>query len=88
MLQNGGTNFANVSVKEIVGEAIREKAPKIMLVHNHPSGDSRPSQMDIQFTNHLYQAAEMFEIDLLDHIIIGNLEYTSIYETIERKMKK
>lgn len=59
----------------------------MILIHNHPSGDSTPSNMDIQFTDHLYKAAEMFEIDLLDHLVIGNMEYTSIYETIERKME-
>ena len=43
----GGTSFANVSVKEIIGEALKIKAPRIILIHNHPTGDSTPSERDI-----------------------------------------
>lgn len=76
---NGGSNFANVTMKEILSEAIKMKAPKIMLVHNHPSGSSTPSKTDINFTNKLYDVAELLGIKLLDHLVIGNMEYTSIF---------
>ena len=75
----GGTNFANVSMKEIIGEALKIKAPKIILVHNHPTGDPTPSQMDIKFTDKLYNAAKMFDIELLDHIVIGNMNFRSVF---------
>ena len=75
----GGTNFANVSIKEIIGEALKIKAPKMILVHNHPTGDPTPSEMDIKFTDKLYNAARMFDIELLDHIVIGNMDFRSVF---------
>lgn len=75
----GGTNFANVSIKEIIGEALKIKAPKMILVHNHPTGDPTPSEMDIKFTDKLYNATRMFDIELLDHIVIGNMDFRSVF---------
>lgn len=75
----GGTNFVNLSVRDILSEVIKMKAPKIILVHNHPSGDPTPSQQDIDFTNKLYEASRIFDIELLDHLVIGDMEYTSIF---------
>lgn len=75
----GGANFVNISLKDILSEPIKMQAPKIILVHNHPSGDATPSKQDINFTNKLYSAAEIFEIELIDHLVIGNMKYTSIF---------
>lgn len=75
----GGTNFANVSIKDILEDPIKMKAPKIILVHNHPSGDATPSEQDMIFTNHLYDATTLIGIQLLDHLVIGNKTYTSIF---------
>lgn len=75
----GGTNFANVNMKEIIGEALKIKAPKMILVHNHPTGDPTPSKADITFTDRLYNAAKMFDIELIDHIVIGNMNFKSIF---------
>lgn len=87
----GGTNFANVNMKEIISEALKIKAPRIILVHNHPSGDPTPSKADITFTDRLYNAAGMFDIELLDHIIIGNMNFKSVFvetKKIVEKIKK
>ena len=88
----GGINFANINVNEIIAEAIKIKAPKIILIHNHPTGDPSPSKTDIIFTDRLYNAAKMFDIELLDHIVIGNKNYKSIFlatkELIEKKKSK
>ena len=78
-IASGGTNFANVSIKDILAEPIKMKAPKIILVHNHPSGDSTPSKQDIMFTEQLYEITEIVDIQLLDHLVIGNMNYTSIF---------
>ena len=78
----GGTNFANVSIKDILYEPIKMKAPKIILVHNHPSGDSKPSNADIEITEKVRKTAEIMGIELLDHIVIGNMNYTSIFTDI------
>lgn len=84
----GGTNFANVNIKGIVGQALKIQAPKIILVHNHPTGDSTPSKMDIQFTDKLYNAAKMFDIELLDHIVIGDNNYKSVFLETQKLLKK
>ena len=87
----GGTNFANIDIKEIVAEALKIKAPRMILIHNHPSGNPKPSKTDIKFTDKLYNAAKMFDIELLDHIVIGNMKYKSVFlETKEliEKLKK
>ena len=83
----GGTNFASVSIKEILNETIKMQAPKFILVHNHPSGDSTPSRKDIEFTNKLYDASAIMGIELVDHIVIGNMNFTSIFEQKVKNMK-
>lgn len=83
----GGTNFANVSIKDILEVPIKMKAPKIILVHNHPSGDATPSGADIEFTKHLYEATNLLGIQLLDHLVIGNKTYTSIFSKIFSETK-
>lgn len=75
----GGTNFANIDIKDILSEPIKMKAPKIILVHNHPSGDSTPSISDIKFTERILDTTSILGIELVDHIVIGNMEYTSIF---------
>ncbi len=75
----GGANFAKIEIKDVLGEVVKMQAPKIILVHNHPSGDSTPSKSDILFTDRVYDAASLLGIELLDHIVIGNMEYTSIF---------
>ena len=75
----GGTNFAYIDPKDILYEAIKEQAPKIILIHNHPSGDITPSKSDFSMTDKIYEAAELLGIKLLDHIIIGNNKYESIF---------
>lgn len=83
-IASGGTNFANVSIKDILAEPIKMKAPKIILVHNHPSGDSSPSKQDIMFTEQLYEITELIGIQLLDHLVIGNMNYTSIFSEMAK----
>lgn len=74
----GGTNFAMIEPKEILTEAIKLQAPKIIMVHNHPSGDTTPSKADFSITDRVYEAAEILGIKLLDHVIIGENKYESI----------
>ena len=84
----GGTNFVNVNMKEIIGEALKIKAPKMILVHNHPTGDPTPSKADITFTDRLYNAAKMFDIELIDHIVIGNMNFKSIFVETKKMIEK
>ena len=75
----GGTNFAMIEPKEILNEAIKIEAPKMILVHNHPSGDVKPSKADFNMTDKIYEASELLGIQFLDHIIIGNNKFESIF---------
>ena len=82
----GGCDFVNLNIRDVLSEPIKIQAPKMILVHNHPSGDSTPSKADIEFTQRLYKASQIFEIELLDHLVIGNMQYTSIFsELIKEK---
>ncbi len=80
----GGTNFAMIEPKEILTEAIKLQAPKIIVVHNHPSGDTTPSKADFNITDRIYEASQILGIELLDHIIIGDNKYESILGQIKQ----
>ena len=70
--------MANVTVKQILTEAVKMQAPKIIIVHNHPSGDPTPSTSDYLLTENIIKACDIFGIEMLDHIIIGMNRYRSI----------
>ena len=74
----GGANFACIEPKDVLAEAVKMQAPKIILVHNHPSGDASPSKGDYNVTDRIYEAADLMGIQLLDHIIIGDGTYQSL----------
>lgn len=74
----GSVNFACIEPKEVLSEAIKIKAPKIILIHNHPSGDPTPSKDDYRITDRIYECANMMGVELLDHIVIGDGIYKSI----------
>ena len=75
----GGTNSAILKPKDVLQEVIKIGAPKIILVHNHPSGDPTPSKSDLEFTERLIQAASLMGVELLDHIVIGDYGFISIF---------
>lgn len=77
----GATNSASVEPKEILLEAIKCQATKIILIHNHPSGDPTPSQADYRVTDRIYECADIMGIELLDHVVIGDGKYESILST-------
>ena len=74
----GGTNFATIEPKDILVDPIKMQAPKIIIVHNHPSGDISPSKSDYNITDRIYEACELVGIELLDHIIIGYNKFESL----------
>lgn len=75
----GTLNLSLVHPREVFKEAIKESANSIILVHNHPSGDSTPSDSDIKITKQLIKAGELLDIKVLDHVIIGK-EMFSFHE--------
>lgn len=80
----GGHNFASIEIKDILNEAVKMQAPKIILIHNHPSGDPTPSNNDIEVTLKLEKAAKLLDVKLLDHIVIGDMKYISIFTQMSK----
>lgn len=68
----GSLSASIVHPRDTFKAAIRESAAAVIFIHNHPSGDTRPSQEDILLTKRLVQAGEVLGIQVLDHIIIGD----------------
>ena len=70
-----GTATASLAhPREVFRFAVMESASAIICVHNHPSGDPAPSRADIQVTRQLREASKVLDIDLLDHVILGEKE--------------
>ena len=78
LLFKGTINSSLVHPREVFKYAYLESAYSIIVIHNHPSGDPTPSGADILVTNKLKEAAEILKIELVDHIVIGNMQYKSI----------
>ena len=87
-IAKGGGNFVTATMKSILNEAVKIEAAKIILIHNHPAGDPTPSNQDIEFTKNVEQASKLLGIQLLDHIVIGNGNYVSIFSQRMRNERK
>lgn len=68
----GSLTASLVHPRDTFKTAVRESAAAVIFVHNHPSGDARPSQEDIQLTRRLVQAGDLLGIRVLDHVIVGD----------------
>ncbi len=80
VISKGSVNAALISPREIFLEALRHNAVNIILLHNHPSGDPTPSREDIEVTQAIAGLGRMLGIRLLDHIIIGDKTYKSLFQ--------
>lgn len=67
----GSDDYAPACVRDIFKEAVRWGAKSIMLAHNHPSGDPTPSCGDIELTKRVIEAAKLFDINVVDHLVIA-----------------
>ncbi len=76
----GSLTSSIVHPRDTFKAAIRESAAAVIFIHNHPSGDTKPSQEDILLTRRLVQAGELLGIQVLDHIIIGDGSHFSFRE--------
>ena len=78
-IQGSGTvDHTPAYPREIMKRSLELGATAIILMHNHPSGDPKPSQADIDMTLQIIRAAEPFNITVHDHIIISRNGYTSM----------
>lgn len=73
----GNLNRLSVNTKEVFRWAIKRNSQSIILIHNHPSGDPKPSQSDINTTDRFIKSGEILDIYILDHIIIGRDSFFS-----------
>lgn len=76
----GSLNTSVAHPREIFRTAIINNGAKIMLFHNHPSGDTEPSEADFAFTRRVVDCGDMLGIEVIDHIIIADNEYLSLRE--------
>ena len=78
-----GSVTANVvHPREVFRPALEYAAVALILVHNHPSGDPKPSDEDVEVTRKINNLGKELNINLLDHIIIGNGNYFSLKERL------
>ncbi len=74
----GNVSSSQVRVGELFAEAVRRHASGVILVHNHPSGDPTPSPDDLNLTAETLAAGRLLDVQVLDHIVIGNGQYVSL----------
>lgn len=77
----GSVNSSVAHPREIFKEAVKYPTARIIIAHNHPSGDTKPSPADLHFTKRMIACGELMGIDVLDHLIIGQNEYLSLHES-------
>ncbi len=78
LISKGTVNASMAEPRDIFGEALGAGASGIILIHNHPSGDTTPSPADLAVTRRIFEAGELLGIHLLDHIIVAGGNYRSL----------
>ena len=76
----GSLNASIVHPREVFAEAIKNKAASVIFAHNHPSGDTEPSEEDLETTKRLVEAGKIMGIEVLDHIIVAGNTFLSFKE--------
>ncbi|MBA3947719.1 MAG: DNA repair protein RadC [Herpetosiphonaceae bacterium] len=76
----GTINSSAVRVGEVFKEALRQNSAALIVVHNHPSGDPTPSPEDVQVTRQLVEAGTLLDVQVLDHLVIGQGRWVSLKE--------
>lgn len=80
IITHGTMDTLLIHPREVFRGAIIASAAAIVLIHNHPSGESSPSEADIKVTRDIIRAGQLVKIDVLDHVIMGNPKYSSLRE--------
>jgi DNA repair protein RadC len=76
----GSLNSSMVRIGEVFKEAIRLNSAALIVVHNHPSGDPTPSPEDVLVTRQIVEAGKLLDIEVLDHLVIGQGRFVSLRE--------
>ncbi len=77
-LYKGSLNASAVRIGELFKSAIRKNAAAVIIVHNHPSGDTTASPEDIAMTHEMVKAGELLSVEVVDHLIIGGNRFLSM----------
>lgn len=85
-ISHGTVGMSLVSPREVFTRALLAGATKIVLVHNHPSGDPSPSHYDFEVTKEVKKAGDILGVKLVDHLIVGNHTYYSFHENSDIKL--
>jgi len=80
LIYQGTVSRSQVRAAEVFRPAVMRTCPAIIVAHNHPSGDPTPSPEDVEATEQLRQAGELLDIELVDHIVIGEHRFVSLKE--------
>ena len=80
-LAEGSPGMVGLPVRELVELALRDKAARVILAHNHVSGVALPSGADVDTTGRLYRLLRMIEVELMDHIIVGEGDFVSMRDS-------
>jgi len=76
----GSLNASHIRVAEVFRDAVKRSCAAIIVAHNHPSGDPTPSPEDVEVTRQLVAAGNLLDIEVLDHLIIGQQRFVSLRE--------
>ena len=79
-VSTGSLNASIIHPRDVFQRAILSNAASVILVHNHPSGDPSPSSEDLELTRKLIEAGKLLDIEVLDHVVIGEGRYVSLKE--------
>ena len=82
IMYKGTSTYSLVSPKEIFNYAVKERADRLIIMHNHPSGIINPSNADIELTNQINMSGKIIGIPLVDHLITNGNDYYSFYKEL------
>ena len=80
VIYKGNVNTSVIRIAELFRAAIRHNSTALIMAHNHPSGDPTPSPEDVRVTRQIIEAGALLDIEVLDHLIIGQGRYVSLKE--------
>ena len=80
VVSKGAVNYTYVSPRDVFRYAFDYEAVMLILLHNHPSGDPTPSEDDLRITRRIEKGAQILQLELVDHIIVGDNRYYSFKE--------
>ena len=80
-LAKGSPGMVGLVARDLVDLALRDKAARVILAHNHPSGVALPSRADVDATKQIYDVLKLIEVELMDHIIVSEGDFVSMRDS-------